>query len=120
MTLKNIGLRIQLGHPRGDPCLNPRPSTDDDFVIIDTTGIHEIALDFCDCQAEGTKRPDLQLLRASLYPSTSINPNTAATFTVLKHFQMLTFEGKLSAFAFIRTLERLTNNTTNTVQRVSV
>lgn len=48
-TLKALGYRFQLGHAIGERCVAPRPAFADDFVIIDTNGVHEIALDFCDC-----------------------------------------------------------------------
>ncbi|KAG0695048.1 hypothetical protein DFH29DRAFT_985048 [Suillus ampliporus] len=82
-TLKCLGLRIQLGHA--------------------------VALDFCEClcaQSHAT-----QILRARLYPATCSDPKSAATFRLLQHFQMLTFESKASTFEYWQTLAHLTDNT---------
>ncbi|KAG1818597.1 uncharacterized protein BJ212DRAFT_1446417 [Suillus subaureus] len=51
MTLKSLGMQIQLGHNPGHWCHNPHPSSGDSFVMIDEHGIHEISLDFCGCFA---------------------------------------------------------------------
>ena len=84
-------------------------ATGDDFVIIDVNRIHEVGLDFCNC--EMSKPHFIQILRYGLYPATVDHPKTAATFAVLKHFQMLNFESKASVFEFYNTLSRLTDNT---------
>lgn len=84
-------------------------ATGDDFVIINVNGIHEVGLDFCDC--EMSKPHFIQILRYGLYPATVDRPKTAATFAVLKHFQMLNFESKASVFEFYNTLSCLTDNT---------
>lgn len=109
-SLKKLGLRIQLGHPYGERCLVPILPYNDDFIIIDTNGVHEVGLNFCGCQGGSPKAHDIQLLRASLYPSTGINPRTAATFSVLKHFHLLSFESKLSGYEYVKAVERLTSN----------
>lgn len=119
-SLKKLGLRIQLGHPYGERCLVPELPYMDDFVIIDTNGIHEVGLNFCGCQNGGPKAHDIQLLRSSLYPSTGINPRTAATFTVLKHFHLLSFESKLSGYEYVKAVERLTSNGDIEKSRVSL
>ncbi len=53
---------------------------------------------------------DVQLLRARLFPATSTDPRTAATFELLRLFQLLSFGSKVSAYEFYQTLSRLTNN----------
>ena len=52
-----------------------------------------------------------QLLRFRLYPATAQNPNTAATFRALHHFQLLSFESKCSVYEFHQTLVRESDNT---------
>ncbi|KAG2033360.1 hypothetical protein BDR03DRAFT_935695 [Suillus americanus] len=94
-TLKNLGLRVQLGHPVGERCFNLLQAYDDDFVILDINGVHELALDFCSC--ESALSHVKQLLRARWYPATSADPKSAAMF--------------LSAFEYWQTLARLTDNT---------
>ncbi|KAF5381782.1 hypothetical protein D9615_005372 [Tricholomella constricta] len=49
-SLKSLGLRIQLGHRVGKACSNPKPAFANDFVVVHVNGIHEVALDFCNCQ----------------------------------------------------------------------
>ena len=107
--MKKLGLRIQLSHKAQEKCRNAMRATGNDFVIIDVNGIHEVGLDFCDC--EMSKPHFIQILRYGLYPATVDHPKTAATFAVLKHFQMLNFESKASVFEFYNTLSRLTDNT---------
>jgi len=82
---------------------------DDNFVVIDSEGIHCVSLDYCGCQQ--SLSPVIQLLRARLFPSTTINPKTAATFRVLGAFQMLSFTTKSSVYEFYKALERQTDNT---------
>lgn len=108
-SLKALGLRIQLNHPTGQHCLNPVKATNDDFVIIDVGGIHRVGVDFCNCHR--VRPRTVQLLRAGLYPATTKNPKTAATFQVLDEFHMLSFMSKISGFEFYATLSRLVDNT---------
>jgi hypothetical protein len=100
---------VQLGHLPGDPCLNPRPTIDDTFVVINSDGVHTIALDFCGCHL--TQLPVTQLLYARLFPATLTNPRTATSFRVLETFQMLSFTAWTSAYKFLAALRRRTDNT---------
>ncbi|KAM6489836.1 hypothetical protein JOM56_014648 [Amanita muscaria] len=108
ISLKELGLRIQLGHPSGEACGLPHPAKKDSFLIIDNYGIHEVGLDFCHC--EKRKEHVIQLLRYGLYPATVHAPSTAATFRVLERFHILSFESKCSAQEFYRSLARETDN----------
>ncbi|KIJ21125.1 hypothetical protein PAXINDRAFT_160454 [Paxillus involutus ATCC 200175] len=99
ITLKSMGLCIQLGHTLGKKCYNAQPASGDDFVVIDMNGIHEIALDYC-------ASPSLALV--SCYNK---RPRTAATFSVLKNFHLLSLESKVSAYEYYHSLARLTDNT---------
>lgn len=107
-TLKVLGLRVQLNHPPGESCTNPVPAFNNDFLVIHTNGIHGISLDFCNCQR--ARSHTIQLLRSRLFPATTADPKTAATFSVLRLFQCLSFMSKISAFEFYQTLSRTTNN----------
>ncbi|KAG1817378.1 hypothetical protein EV424DRAFT_1472894 [Suillus variegatus] len=98
-----------LGHPAGQRCILPRPAFNDEFILIDINGIHEVGLDFCGCETSNTHVR--QLLRHGWFPSTSIDPRTAATFRLLRHFQILSFESKASAYEYYHSLVRLTDNT---------
>jgi CxC2 like cysteine cluster associated with KDZ transposases len=109
VTLKSLNCRIQLGHPIGEPCFLKYAASGDSFVVIDTSGVHEVGLDYCGCGAGGNETT--QLLRFRLYPATVHSPSTAATFRCLHHFQLLSFESKCSAYEYIQTLVRESDNT---------
>ncbi|KAK7046261.1 hypothetical protein R3P38DRAFT_3175541 [Favolaschia claudopus] len=57
ITLKEMGLRIQLGHwhSASRRCPLPEPAAGDDFVVIDNLGVHHVNLDYCGC-GEGNTR----------------------------------------------------------------
>ncbi|KAG0692995.1 hypothetical protein DFH29DRAFT_1007791 [Suillus ampliporus] len=109
ISLHNLGLHIQLGHPPGVMCCNPAPAFDDDFIVLEINGIHSVTLDFCHCTTVQTH--NIQVLRARWYPSTTTNPWMAATFCLLDHSQMYTFESKGSTFKYYQLLSCLTDNT---------
>jgi hypothetical protein len=109
-SLRELGLRKQLNHPPGERCLNPIRCAEDGFWVIDTSGLHNIAVDFCGC-GKDDQRYTIQLLRSRLYPATVTQPHSAATFEVLKFFELLSYESKCSAFEIYQTLSRLTDNT---------
>ena len=117
-TLKNIRLCIQLGHRVGERCSNPSCAAGDNFVVVDEDGVHQVGLDYCDC--EKAKHVVTQLLCACWYPATSTAPKLAATFNVLEFFQLLSFESKASVFEFYYTLMQRTDNTGTTKVPVSV
>ena len=89
--------------------MNPALATKNDFVVIDINAIHRVSLAFCNC--EDAQQRYIQLLRGGLYPATVLEPKTAATLHVLKHFQMLSFMSKVSAFEFYYSIGRQTDNT---------
>ena len=93
----------------GEPCLLKYPASGDSFVVIDTSGVHEVGLDYCGCRAGGNEAS--QLLRFRLYPATAHSPNTATTFRCLHHFQLLSFESKCSVYEYFQTLVRESDNT---------
>ncbi|KAJ7609754.1 hypothetical protein DFH06DRAFT_1016897 [Mycena polygramma] len=107
VTMKSLGLRIQLGHGRNGTG-NGDKEKRDDFCVVDSNGIFEVGLDFCSCGL--AESHDIQLLRARLFPATSTNPATAATFGVLRQFHMMSLEAKCSAHHFYNSLARKTNN----------
>ncbi|KAJ7075020.1 hypothetical protein B0H15DRAFT_792356, partial [Mycena belliarum] len=117
MGLRALGLRMQLGHRRGEICPGVLARTPeeveaaetDSFCIVDTEMIHEVSLDFCTCGTAPSRT--VQLLRARLYPATTLRPRSAATFRVLRKFHMMSFESKCSAYEFYNALARKTNNT---------
>ncbi|KAF7341809.1 CxC2 domain-containing protein [Mycena sanguinolenta] len=118
-TLRNLGLRVQLGHKRGERCPGTLARTAEElenreknsFCVVDSNAIHEVALDFCTCGK--AQSPATQLLRVRLYPATTLRPSSAATFRVLRQFHKQSFESKCSAYEFYNALARQTNNTGN-------
>jgi hypothetical protein len=123
--LKSLGLVIQLGHPVGYNCPNPLKANKG-FVLIDFTGVHIIDVNFCQCDGRLEKRQ--QLMRVRWWPATARDPQTCATFGLVRFFQILNCQGKVrgqsvvnvgprltclrkvSSHDFLRSLELLTNN----------
>ncbi|KAF8588544.1 hypothetical protein K439DRAFT_1645511 [Ramaria rubella] len=87
VTLKQLGLRVQLGHD-GRSCIRPKSSVKD-FIVLDTTGIQSM----------------------SWFPASVANPTTVATFRYIELFQCATLQSQISAYNFYSTLEHLTDNT---------
>ena len=59
-TLQDAGLRIQLGHG-GAKCIAPAPGPSK-FIIVNVSGIHNVAIDYCDCRTNGIIPHHIQLL----------------------------------------------------------
>ncbi|KAJ7258013.1 hypothetical protein C8J57DRAFT_1646556 [Mycena rebaudengoi] len=110
-TLRELEVRLQLGHwhEAQNQCPVPKRLPNDSFVIIDDHGVHEVFVDFCGCGRGGSHVQ--QLLRAQLFPVTTTRPATAATFSVLRRFHLLSFESKCSMYEFYHSLARETDNT---------
>lgn len=109
--LQELGLWVQLGHLPGIVCPY-RETTAHNFVLYDLSGVYELNVDFCGCQI-GDDPPTeqrIQLLRACWWPATITAPNTCATFRTLRLFQTLNCLGKLTAYDFLRGLEKCTNH----------
>ncbi|KAJ6447896.1 hypothetical protein C8R45DRAFT_1115651 [Mycena sanguinolenta] len=106
-SLYDLGLVVQLGHPAGYSCPTAR-AAHKDFVVIDVTGIHTVRVQFCECDARVKHRQ--QLMRVRWWPATVRDPQTCATFGVVRLFQIMNCLGKVSAYDFMRSLELLTNN----------
>ncbi|KAI6041640.1 hypothetical protein EDC04DRAFT_2867093 [Pisolithus marmoratus] len=109
ITLKELGLNVQLGHPIGERCRRPHSTSKDGFVVVHNNGIHIVSLAFCGCEA--TETHYRQLLRMRWLPATSDRPHTAATFHVLGDFHLVSLESKLSCYDFYNALARHTDNT---------
>ncbi|KAJ7510750.1 hypothetical protein B0H11DRAFT_1701190 [Mycena galericulata] len=106
-SLAELGLVVQLGHPPGYACPTARPGHEL-FVVIDVTGIHNVKVQFCDCDSRVLHWQ--QLMRVRWWPATVRDPQTCATFAVVRLFQIMNCLGKVSAHDFLRSLELLTNN----------
>ncbi|KAG7440686.1 uncharacterized protein BT62DRAFT_842675, partial [Guyanagaster necrorhizus] len=49
ILLWKLGLCYQVGHLIGDICIHLRPAFGSYIMIIDTNGVHDVALNFCSC-----------------------------------------------------------------------
>ena len=78
------------------------------LVIVDTSGVHQLRVGWCRCDAAA--EPHIQLLRHRLFPASMKRPSTAFTFSLLEYFHIDSVECKTSASSFFSKLRRLTNN----------
>jgi hypothetical protein len=105
-----MGLTIRLSsrnaHRPGESCQWGTKSAN--FVIVDISGIHEVAIEFCGC---GDTPPYIQLLRMRLYPATFNVPSTAFTFQLLRDFLTISFNTRLSQHHFFDFLHQKADNT---------
>lgn len=106
-TLRELGLRVQLNHAPGRFCPT-RGVGHKNFIVIHTNGIHSVNVDFCNC--DDTER-HVQLLRIGWWPATPKNPRSCSTMEVLRQFDILNLQGKITAFSYYRGLEYLTDST---------
>lgn len=106
-TLRPQGYAIHLGHD-GDECPNPASDTDLFFHVIDTNGIHGTKIRFCKCYGAPDRLE--QLMECQLFPASVKRPTMAFTFEVLHQFHLQHLEAKISAYDFIGSLRRLTDN----------
>ncbi|KAJ7036080.1 hypothetical protein C8F04DRAFT_1258196 [Mycena alexandri] len=103
--LKELGLVVQLGHTPGAACESMRPAKKK-FTVIDVNGIHNVAVQFCECNSSITHRQ--QLMRVCWWPATVRDPSTCATIGVLRLFNNVSSLEKVSGFHFLHSLELLT------------
>lgn len=89
----------------------PKGSTGAGFqwmTIVDITGIHQIPVCFCSCDA--SIPPHIQLLRLGLYPVSHDRPRTVFTFRVLDDYHEDNLESKKAAQKYYNKLKRITDN----------
>ncbi|KAF7965909.1 hypothetical protein HWV62_40974 [Athelia sp. TMB] len=101
-----IGFVVHLGHD-GSQCPSPTLKSTD-FEILDLSGQHTITVYFCGCF--GAPHERIQLLRTKWFPASTSQPNSAFTFDVLNTFQLISLQGKLSAYDFYQALMHKTDN----------
>ncbi|KAJ7734861.1 hypothetical protein B0H16DRAFT_1664965 [Mycena metata] len=104
---KDLGLRFQIGHRKGEDCPLIPLTPVNDFVVLDNNGIHEINIDFCGCL--GAPCQVAQLLNVGWYPATSKDPQTVATLSLLRRFHTLNLQARLPAYDFYNSLALLRN-----------
>ncbi|KAJ3833633.1 hypothetical protein F5878DRAFT_665489 [Lentinula raphanica] len=109
ISLKTIGVFVQLGHNARTACPNPRVV--ENFTVIHVNGIHTVRLHYCCCPNELVAGERWQqLLRRRWFPATHIDPQTAATYQVMNMFHILTLQGKVTTYDFYAGLEKMTDN----------
>jgi hypothetical protein len=85
-----------------------RPLEGMKLTLVDTNGIHETLVAFCDCGRDGSNVE--QLIDSGFLPATADSPKTAFSFRFLREAQMLRLEAKCSIHHIASTLRRLTDN----------
>jgi hypothetical protein len=71
-----------------------------------------VDLAFCGCSKVGHHGTRVQqLLRRRLFPATTLDPQTACTFALLKSAQLLSLQSKLSLYDYYICVEKLTDAT---------
>ncbi|EKM49244.1 uncharacterized protein PHACADRAFT_59929, partial [Phanerochaete carnosa HHB-10118-sp] len=109
ISLKDIGLVVQLGHQPSEHCSAPSAAPRS-FVVLHTNGFHPVNLQFCQCNCLETAGTWVQqLLRYELYPATLDDPTTCCTFCALETFHLLTLQSKLMTYDYYITLTKLTD-----------
>ncbi|KAJ7337661.1 hypothetical protein DFH08DRAFT_964625 [Mycena albidolilacea] len=109
-TLKSLRLRVQLGHRPGERCSEPAP-IHASFVVLHTNGIHNVAVDACDCEQRlWAGPPEEQMLCVGWFPATDDRPKTCATMEVLNTFLLQTYQARTTMYDYYCVLEKLTNN----------
>jgi hypothetical protein len=98
---------IQLRHA-GERQACPANKTVINFDIVHTNGIHSTKL--CTCRCPGAPNKIVQLMDSQLFPATTSDPRTAFTFACLREFQMYNLQLKCTAFDYIHSLRRFTND----------
>ncbi|KAJ7149097.1 hypothetical protein C8R46DRAFT_1009634 [Mycena filopes] len=107
-TMRDLGLRFQIGHHKGVQCgFVRRAPIGEGFVVLDNNGIHELDVDFCSCP--GAVSEVAQLLNIGWFPATSKEPQTAATLSLLRRFHTLNLQARLPAYDFYNALVLLRN-----------
>ncbi|KAJ7785627.1 hypothetical protein B0H16DRAFT_1294468, partial [Mycena metata] len=87
-SLKSLGLRVQLGHRPGEKCASPL-QLHPDFVVLHSNGIHEVAVNGCDCKDRFIAGPpEIQLMHAGWFPATDVKPLISR---VLEHAEIASF-----------------------------
>ena len=100
------GYATQLGHYGAEcPCCPP----DRFFILVDTNGIHNTKIRFCECSSAPLDSVE-QLMSMGLFPATLKQPRMAFTFRVLRQAHLMNLESKAAMYDFVGTLRRLTDN----------
>ena len=127
--LQDVDLKLHLGHG-GTPCPvgienedEDNSKTEDDegeddnnhsdpfpyiplrhgrCLVVDTSGIHELLIVYCQC--DGAEEKDIQLLRLRLWPASFIQIKTVFTFALLSDFRLENLAAKTIAYHYFQKL----------------
>jgi len=80
-------------------------------MVFDTSGVHAVNIDYCDCPSNNILDRRTQLLRQGWFPATFLRPNTVFTFDCLETFHEHTLQGKGNLYDFYHLLLHKTDNT---------
>lgn len=107
-TLKDLGLRIQLGHHSSERC-EISQSGPSDFTVIASNGIHVVNVLFCACPGALSRRD--QLLEFGWWPATEQNPQLAFTMEVLRKSHIINLEARTPLTELYRSYVNMTYGT---------
>ena len=79
-------------------------------MVFDTSGIHAVNVDYCECLKDEVLDRRTQLLRHRWFPATFSQPNTVFTFDCLNTFHEHTLQGKGNLYDFYHLLVGKTDN----------
>ena len=82
-------------------------SSRSNLIIVSSTGIFKRSVTWCTCA--NSPEPYIQLLHASLFPASFVQPETVFTFDVLDHFRIDALECKTAAMNFMSKIVRISN-----------
>ncbi|KAK0500188.1 hypothetical protein EDD18DRAFT_1068493, partial [Armillaria luteobubalina] len=108
VTLRDLGLHIQLGPHTSSCCLNPWQGPAD-FTVLHVNSVHQITINFCWCEHRVASWK--QLIQVELFLATMDQPRTCTSFLLLEQFQVLLGSGKMLAYEFHQGLSHMTNAT---------
>jgi len=112
VTLADLGVNIRLGHAG---CLAPKVGPSG-FIVIHVNGLHPVNLLYCGCSLADSLHE--QLLHRGLFPATTTQPKTCATFQLLRHYHIQSLQSKISTIHFFQALDRETDNTGTSPKKV--
>ena len=108
IDLFSIGFIIYLGHG-GERCpALSRTTAPSNMTIVHTNGTHYCSVHYCHCLQAGERHS--QLIRARIWPTTLASPQTAFTVPLLRHYDLLWVICNVSAYNFMRVMQRSSNS----------
>ncbi|KAG8725888.1 hypothetical protein FRC11_001252, partial [Ceratobasidium sp. 423] len=102
-SLAEQGIVVKLTKHTG--CLRSQPA---DLLLGDITGFHNIYVTYCQCERAPNR--SIQLLRSSIMPCSTKDPESGFTFCSLRLFDFLSADAKLSGSRYHSTLQWQNNN----------